>query len=40
MRRWLGIGGLAAGIVLVLFGIGALVMGVDARSTVQSNVRQ
>ena len=40
MRRWLEIGGLAAGIVLVLFGIGALVMGVDARSTVQSNVRQ
>jgi hypothetical protein len=40
MRRWLEIGGLAAGIVLVLFGIGALVMGANARSTVQSNLRQ
>jgi hypothetical protein len=34
MRRVLEIGGIVAGIVLVCFGIGALVIGIDARSTV------
>ena len=40
MRKWLEIGGIVAGIVLVLFGVGAVVMGVNARSTVQSSLRQ
>jgi hypothetical protein len=32
--RLLQYGGLAAGVVLILFGIGALALGIDARQTV------
>jgi len=38
-RKILEIGGLAAGVVLVAFGIAAIVMGFDGRSTVQSNLK-
>jgi len=40
MRKWLEIGGLVAAVVLMVFGIGAIAMGVNARSTVQSNIKQ
>ena len=40
VRKVLELGGLAAGTVLVAFGIAALVMGADGYSTVQSNLRQ
>ncbi len=40
IRRVLEIGGLVAGVVLVAFGIAALVMGASGRSTVQSNLKQ
>jgi hypothetical protein len=39
-RRILEWGGLAAGIVLVAFGIGALYMGIDGRSTVRDSIKQ
>jgi hypothetical protein len=39
-RRFLEIGGLVAGVVLVLFGIAAIYMGVDGRSTVRDSVKQ
>lgn len=38
MRKLFEIGGLVTAFVLVVFGIGAIVMGADARSTVQSNL--
>ena len=39
-RRILEWGGLAAGIVLVAFGIGALYMGIDGRQTVRDSIKQ
>ena len=39
-RRLLEWAGLAAGIVLVAFGIGAIAMGVDGRSTVRDSLEQ
>jgi hypothetical protein len=40
MRRWLQYGGFAAGIVLILFGVVAITMGVNGRSTVRDSLRQ
>jgi putative Mn2+ efflux pump MntP len=40
MRKWFEIGGIVAGIILVLFGAGAVYMSNNARSTVQSNLKQ
>ena len=40
MRRWLQYGGFAAGIVLILFGIVAIAMGVNGRSTVTDSLKQ
>jgi hypothetical protein len=40
MRKWLEIGGLVAAVVLMVFGIGAIAMGANARSTVQSSLKQ
>jgi hypothetical protein len=37
-RRLLEIGGLVAGVVLILFGIGALYLGIDARQTVGDEI--
>lgn len=39
-RRILEWGGLAAGIVLIAFGIGALYMGIDGRDTVRDSIKQ
>jgi hypothetical protein len=39
-RRILEWGGLAAGVVLIAFGIGALYMGIDGRSTVRDSIKQ
>jgi hypothetical protein len=38
--RVLEIGGIVSGVVLIAFGIAAIVLGVDGRSTVQSNLAQ
>jgi hypothetical protein len=40
MRKVLEIGGLIAGAVLIAFGVAAIVMGVNGRSTVQSSLKQ
>jgi len=40
MRRLFEIGGLLAGVVLISFGIGALVLGVNGRSTVHDSLKQ
>ncbi len=40
MRKTLEIGGFIAGAVLVIFGVVALVMGVNGRSTVQNSLKQ
>lgn len=40
MRRMLEIGGFVAGAVLILFGIAAIYMGVDGRSTVRDSIAQ
>ena len=40
MRRWLQYGGFAAGIVLIVFGVVAIAMGVNGRSTVRDNLAQ
>jgi hypothetical protein len=40
MRRWLQYGGFAAGIVLIVFGIVAIFMGANGRSTVRDSLRQ
>ncbi len=40
MRRWLQYGGFAAGIVLIAFGVVAIFMGVNGRSTVHDNLSQ
>jgi hypothetical protein len=39
-RRFLEIGGLVAGLVLIVFGIAAIYMGVDGRSTVRDSIKQ
>jgi hypothetical protein len=40
LRRILEFGGLAAGVILVLFGVVAIYMGVDGRSTVRDSIKQ
>src|SRR5436309_1467810 len=40
MRKILEWGGIAAGIVLIAFGIAAIVLGVNGRSTVHSSLKQ
>src|SRR5438874_10431334 len=40
MRKLFEIGGLVAAAVLIAFGIAAIVMGVNGRSTVQSSLKQ
>jgi hypothetical protein len=39
-RRILELGGLAAGVLMIAFGIGSLVVGINARSTVGTEVRR
>ena len=39
-RRILEWGGLAAGVILIAFGIGALYMGIDGRNTVRDSIKQ
>ena len=39
-RKWFEIGGIAAGVVLILFGLGALALSVNGRSDVQSAIEQ
>src|SRR5437870_13650387 len=39
MKRLLEWGGVAAGIVLIAFGVAAIVLGVNGRSTVQSSLK-
>ena len=40
MKRVLEFGGVAAGIVLIAFGVAAIVLGVNGRSTVSTNLKQ
>ena len=40
MRKAFEIGGLVAGLVLVVFGIVVIVMGVNGRSTVTTSLKQ
>jgi len=40
MKKVLEFGGVAAGIVLIAFGVAAIVLGVNGRSTVQTNLKQ
>jgi hypothetical protein len=40
MRKVLEFGGVAAGVVLIAFGVAAIALGVNGRSTVQSNLKQ
>jgi len=40
VRRILEIGGLVAGVVLIVFGVVAIYMGVDARTTVRDSIKQ
>ena len=40
MRRLLQYGGFAAGVVLILFGVVAIAMGANGRSTVRDSLRQ
>ena len=39
-KRFLEIGGLVAGVVLIVFGAAAIYMGVDGRSTVRDSIQQ
>ena len=39
MKKWLGVGGIAAGVVLIAFGIGAIAMSVDGRNTVRDSLK-
>jgi hypothetical protein len=39
-KRILEFGGLAAGVILILFGVAAIYMGVDGRSTVRDSIKQ
>jgi len=38
MRRWLGYGGIAAGVVLIVFGVGALVLSVAGKNYVKDSL--
>ena len=38
MKKWLGVGGIAAGVVLIAFGIGAIAMSIDGRNTVRDSL--
>jgi hypothetical protein len=40
MKRFLEIGGLIAGAILIVFGVVAIYMGVDARSTVRDSIKE
>ena len=40
MRKILEFGGVAAGVVLIAFGVAAIVLGVNGRNTVQTNLKQ
>jgi hypothetical protein len=40
MKKILEFGGVAAGIVLIAFGVAAIVLGVNGRNTVQTNLKQ
>ena len=40
MRRILKIGGLVAGVVMIAFGVGSIALGVDARSTVTTELKR
>ncbi len=40
MRRALEIGGIAAAVVLIGFGVAALVMGVSGNNTVRDSIKQ
>ena len=40
MKRILEFGGVAAGVVLIAFGVAAIVLGINGRSTVQTNLKQ
>ena len=39
-RKWFEIGGITAGVVLILFGLGALFLSINGRSDVQSAIKQ
>jgi ferric-dicitrate binding protein FerR (iron transport regulator) len=39
-RRWFEIGGIAAGVILILFGLGALALSVNGRSDVRTAIKQ
>jgi hypothetical protein len=39
MRKWFEIGGVVAAVVMIAFGIGAIVMGVNGRATVQDSLK-
>jgi hypothetical protein len=38
MKKWFGVGGIVAGLVLIAFGIGAIAMSVDGRNTVRDSL--
>jgi len=40
MKKVLEFGGVAAGVVLIAFGVAAIVLGVNGRSTVSTNLKQ
>ena len=40
MRKWFAYGGVAASVVLIAFGIGAIVIGVDGRSEVRDAIAE
>jgi hypothetical protein len=40
MRRWFAFGGIAASVLLIAFGIGAIVVGVDGRSEVRDAIAE
>ena len=40
MRKFFEIGGIVAGVVLIAFGIGAIVLSVNGRSTVNDGLKQ
>ena len=40
MRKILELGGILSAVVLIAFGIGAIITGLDGRSTVQDNLKQ
>jgi hypothetical protein len=39
MRKWFEIGGIFASVILIVFGIVAIVMGINGRNTVQDNLK-